>query len=113
MDEEKVKILHDSSFKQEVLNSDTPVLVDFWAPWCMPCKIVSPIVEELANEYEGRVKFCKLNVDSDGPNTARQYRIAGIPTLTIFKNGEIADEIVGVVPRHNIAARLDKVLGVL
>ncbi|MCK4329729.1 thioredoxin [candidate division WOR-3 bacterium] len=113
MAEEKVKSINDSSFEQEVLDSNIPVLVDFWAPWCMPCKIVSPIVEELANEYEGRVKFCKLNVDADGPNTARLYGIAGIPTLTIFKNGEIADKVVGVMPKHNIAARLDKVLGIL
>lgn len=113
MAEEKVKTLNDSSFEQEVLNSDIPVLVDFWAPWCMPCRIVSPIVEELANEYEGRVKFCKINVDADGPNTARRYGIMAIPTLIIFKNGEIADKIVGVVPKQNIAARLDKVLGVL
>ena len=113
MAEEKVKSLNDSSFEQEVLNSDIPVLVDFWAPWCMHCKIVSPIVEELANEYEGRVKFCKMNVDVDGPSTARGYGIIGIPTLIIFKNGEIADNIIGVVPKHNIATRLDKVLGVL
>jgi len=113
MAEEKVKSLNDSSFEQEVLNSDIPVLVDFWAPWCMPCRIVSPVVEELANEYEGRVKFCKLNVDADGPSTARGYEIIGIPTLIIFKNGEIADKIVGVVPKRDIAARLDKVLGVL
>jgi len=110
MAEEKVKSLNDSSFEQEVLNSDIPVLVDFWAPWCMPCRIVSPIVEELASEYDGKVKFCKLNVDSDGPYTARQYRITGIPTLVIFKNGGIADQIIGAAPKENIAARLDEVL---
>ncbi|OYD14605.1 thioredoxin [candidate division WOR-3 bacterium JGI_Cruoil_03_44_89] len=112
MAEENVKPLNDFSFGQEVLESDIPVIVDFWAPWCMPCRIVSPIVEELTNKYEGRVKFCKLNVDADGPNTARQYRITGIPTLLIFKNGRIADQIIGAAPKENIAARLDKVLGV-
>ncbi len=113
MVEEKAKPLNDSSFEQEVLKSEIPVLVDFWAPWCMPCRIVSPIVEELADEYEGKVKFFELNVDSDGPKTARLYGITGIPTLIIFKNGEIADTIIGVIPKQDIAARLDRVLGAL
>lgn len=95
----------DANFKEEVLESGLPVLVDFWAPWCAPCSIVAPIVEELARDYEGKLKVCKLNVD-EGPNTAVQYGIRGIPTLGIFKDGKVVDKIVGAVPRSIIEEKI-------
>ena len=99
----------DDSFTNEVLNSELPVLVDFWAEWCGPCKMVSPIVEELSNEYNGKVKVAKLDVDSN-PKTATNYGIRGIPTLLMFKDGSAVDQIVGAVPKTHIAERLDKII---
>ena len=99
----------DDSFASEVLNSELPVLVDFWAEWCSPCKMVSPIVEELSNEYNGKVKVAKLDVDSN-PQTATNYGIRGIPTLLMFKDGSAVDQIVGAVPKTHIAERLDKII---
>ena len=99
----------DDSFASEVLNSELPVLVDFWAEWCGPCKMVSPIVEELSNEYNGKVKVAKLDVDSN-PQTATNYGIRGIPTLLMFKDGAAVDQIVGAVPKNHIAERLDKII---
>ena len=99
----------DDSFSNEVLNSELPVLVDFWAEWCGPCKMVSPIVEELSNEYNGKVKVTKLDVDSN-PQTATNYGIRGIPTLLMFKDGSAVDQIVGAVPKAQIAERLDKII---
>ena len=99
----------DDSFANEVLNSELPVLVDFWAEWCGPCKMVSPIVEELSNEYNGKVKVAKLDVDSN-PQTATNYGIRGIPTLLMFKDGSAVDQIVGAVPKTQIAERLDKII---
>lgn len=90
--------LTDASFKKEVLESQTPVLVDFWAPWCGPCRMVAPIVEELGREYAGRLKVGKLNVD-DNPEVARAYGIMSIPTLMLFKGGQVAERIVGALPR--------------
>jgi len=90
--------LTEENFKEEVLESDLPVLVDFWASWCGPCQIVGPIVEEIAKEYEGRLKVGKLNVD-EGRNIASQYRIMSIPTLMIFKGGEVVDQIIGALPK--------------
>ncbi|MBL7081751.1 MAG: thioredoxin [Candidatus Omnitrophica bacterium] len=101
---EELKIT-DENFKQEVLNSSIPVLVDFWAPWCMPCFMVAPVVEEIAKEYEGILKVCKVNVDQ-APGTAQEYRIMGIPTLGIFKAGNIVDTIVGAVPKSEIEKKL-------
>ena len=95
----------DANFKEEVLESGLPVLVDFWAPWCAPCFIVAPIVEELARDYEGKLKVCKLNVD-EGPNTATQYGIRGIPTLGIFKGGKVVDKVVGAVPRSQLEEKI-------
>ncbi len=95
----------DENFKEEVLESDLPILVDFWAPWCAPCFIVAPIVEELARDYEGKLKVCKLNVD-EGPNTATQYGIRGIPTLGVFKDGKMVDRVVGAVPRSMIEEKI-------
>ena len=99
----------DDSFASEVLNSELPVLVDFWAEWCGPCKMVSPIVEDLSNEYNGKVKVAKLDVDSN-PQTATNYGIRGIPTLLMFKDGSAVDQIVGAVPKTQIAERLDKII---
>jgi thioredoxin 1 len=91
----------DSNFEQEVLGSDIPVLVDFWADWCMPCKMVEPVVEEIAAQYEGKLKVCKLNVD-EARNTAGEYQVMSIPTLAVFKNGELVDKAVGALPRDAI-----------
>ena len=85
----------DANFQREVLESDAPVLVDFWAPWCPPCRMVAPVLEKLAGEYDGRLKVCKLNVD-EGRQTAGTYKIESIPTLKIFKGGKVVDEMVGL-----------------
>ncbi len=92
------KIFTDANFKEEVLGSDLPVLVDFYADWCGPCKMIAPVIAQLADEYEGRFKIGKLNVDQNGM-TAQQYRVMSIPTLLIFKNGEVVDKIVGAASK--------------
>lgn len=94
----------DATFENEVLKSDIPVLVDFWAPWCGPCQMIAPAIEELAAEFEGRVKITKMNTDEN--YTAQQYGIQGIPTLLIFKAGQVVDHIVGAVPKRMIAEKL-------
>jgi thioredoxin 1 len=99
----------DDTFETEVINSDTPVLVDFWADWCAPCKMIAPIVEDLANEYDGKVKFTKVDVDSN-PKTATSYGIRGIPTLLIFKGGQPVGQVVGAVPKSALKSRLDEAL---
>lgn len=98
----------DSSFDDEILKSEIPALVDFWAEWCGPCRTVGPIVEELAGEYEGKVKVAKLNVDSN-KQTPTRYGVRGIPTLILFKGGQVVDQIVGAVPKNRIKELLDKV----
>ncbi|KPJ67913.1 MAG: thioredoxin [Coxiella sp. DG_40] len=98
--------LTDSNFQQEVLESEIPCLVDFWAPWCMPCRMIAPAVEEIAEEYQGKLKVCKVNVDA-AQTTAFDYNIMSIPTLAIFKNGKVADTIVGVVSKTKLKEMID------
>lgn len=105
-----VTAVTDATFQQEVLSNELPVLVDFWAPWCGPCRIVAPIVDELATQYKGQVKVVKLNTD-DNPDIASHYGIRSIPTLLLFKAGQTIDTIVGAVPKTTLAATLDKHLG--
>ena len=99
----------DASFESEVLKSEIPVLVDFWAPWCGPCRMVAPIVEELADEYNGKVKFVKLNTD-DNVATASRYGIRSIPTLLVFKGGQAVEQVIGFRPKSELKRTLDKVL---
>ncbi len=106
MSVETTLALTDSNFEDEVLNSDTPVLVDFWAEWCGPCKKIGPVVEELAGEYAGKAKIGKVNVD-DNPEVSMKYQIRSIPALLIFKNGEVVDQIVGAVPKSVLKKQLD------
>jgi thioredoxin 1 len=107
----ELSLLHvnDKDFASEVLNADIPVLVDFWATWCGPCRSISPIVEELAKEFSGRVKVTKLNVD-ENPATPSQYGVRGIPTLILFKGGKIFDQIVGAVPKTRLKTMIEKAL---
>lgn len=98
--------VNDENFAREVLQSPIPVLVDFWAPWCAPCRIIAPVVEELAKEYTGMIKVAKLNTD-ENPQTAMAYRIMGIPTLGIFQNGQLVDQLVGAYPKEMIVEKLN------
>jgi thioredoxin 1 len=99
----------DQTFENEVVKSSLPVLLDLWAPWCGPCRMVAPIIEGLAGKYNGRVKFCRLNVD-DNPKTAARYRIMSIPTLMFFKNGQVADTVIGAVPERTLQPKIDALL---
>jgi len=101
--------VNEINFQQEVLESPITVLVDFWAPWCMPCLMVTPIVKQLAEDNQGKLKICKLNTD-ENQYIAAQYGIQGIPTLIIFKDGQEADRIVGVAPKQKIQEKLDSIL---
>ncbi len=102
--------VNDSSFEQEVLRSEQPVLVDFWAAWCGPCKALAPIVDELARDFQGQLKVMKMDVDRNSATPAR-FGIRGIPALLIFKDGKLADQIVGYVPKDHIAKTLTKAIG--
>jgi thioredoxin 1 len=102
-----VRELSDQEFQSEVLQSTEPVLIDFWAPWCGPCRMIAPIVEELASENAGAVKVAKINIDNS-PNTAASYGVSSIPTLMIFKNGEVVDRFVGVQPKKRLQDAIEQ-----
>ncbi|MCX8056250.1 MAG: thioredoxin [Ignavibacteria bacterium] len=99
----------DDNFQKEVLESSIPVLVDFWAVWCGPCRLIAPVIEELAKEYNGKMKFAKLDVDVN-PKTAMQYGIRSIPTLMIFKDGKVVSSLIGAVPKPKLVEEISKVL---
>jgi thioredoxin 1 len=100
--------LTDENFKQEVLQSTIPVLVDFWAPWCGPCRTLAPTIEELSREYDGKVKVCKLNTD-ESPETAGGFNISSIPTVLVFKDGQVVDRLVGLNPKKKFQEMLSRV----
>ena len=109
-DNAKYVTVSDDTFEQEVLQSDQPVLVDFWAAWCGPCRVIAPAIEELATEYEGRAKVAKLDVDHN-PQVAMKYGIRSIPSLIFFKDGKPVDQMIGVVPKNVLAQKLDALAG--
>jgi len=106
----KYVTLSDANFTSEVLDSDQPVLVDFWATWCGPCRIIAPIIEELASEFEGKAKIGKLDVDHN-PQSAMQFGVRSIPTLLFFKDGQVVDQLIGTAPKKVLAAKLEGLAG--
>jgi thioredoxin 1 len=104
-----VVTVSDATFDNEVLGSGTPVLVDFWAPWCGPCRMIAPVVEALAGEYQGQLVVAKLNVD-DNPATAQRYQVMGIPTLILFRGGEPVERFVGYMSKEDLRSRVDAAL---
>ena len=109
MADPNIVTLTETNFTEEVIQSTTPVLVDFWAEWCGPCKMIAPILDEIASEYDGRVKIGKVNID-DQQSLATQHGIRAIPTLLLFKNGEVAEQIVGLRSKRDLKANLDRVV---
>lgn len=109
MASEKIVNVTDATFEAEVLKADKPTLIDFWASWCAPCKAIAPVVDELAAEYEGKVKVTKMNVD-ENPSTPSKYGVRGIPTLLLFKEGKVVDQKIGAVPKSQLAEMLKKAL---
>lgn len=106
---ENVHVVGDDDFQNEVLQASTPVLIDFWAPWCGPCRAIAPVVEELAGEYAGKLKVMKMNVD-DNPATPAKYGVRGIPNLILFKGGEVKEQIVGAVPKSKLTDAINRVV---
>ncbi len=104
-----VQQVTDASFEREVLKADLPVLIDFWAPWCAPCKAIAPVVGELAKEYAGKLKVVKMNVD-DNPHTAATYGVRGMPNLILFKGGQVCDQILGAVPKARLVKAVTQVV---
>lgn len=107
MAEGKVIEISDADFESEVLKSDLPTLVDFWAPWCGPCKAITPVIQEMSEAYDGKVKFTKMNVDNN-PETPGKFGIRAIPTLIFFKNGEVVDQVTGAVGKDQLTAMVEK-----
>ncbi|MFZ5830109.1 MAG: thioredoxin [Planctomycetota bacterium] len=105
-----VSEVNDSNFQSEVLDAAEPVLVDFWAPWCGPCRMIGPVVEQLAQENQGKVKVTKMNIDNS-PDTPAGYGISSIPTIMIFKNGQVVDRFVGVQPKNRLQDAIDQAAG--
>ena len=99
----------DQTFEDEVIKSDLPVLVDLWAPWCGPCRMVTPVIESLAGKYDGKAKFCRVNVD-ENPQTAAKYGVMSIPTLMFFKGGDVVDTVIGAVSEQALQSKLDALL---
>ena len=104
-----VQEVNDKNFEIEVINSDLPVLIDFWAPWCGPCRAIGPMVDELAKDYDGKLKVVKMNVD-DNPLTPSKFGVRSIPNLLLIKNGQVKDQIIGAVPKQQFVNAIDKIV---